>query len=436
VDVERLRQRALKAVRQASFAALLALAACGADAKPEAKAPPTTLARAETSRETLPFIHDDWARALAEGRKSGRLVFVDAWAPWCHSCQSMRAFVLTDPALAPMANDFVWLSIDTEKDANGSFVGRFANDVWPTLWVIDPAKEEAVMKWGGTATVPELEQLLASVRRAPGGAGAETTAAFLRANRAMASGDRGAAEKELRAALASATPDHPQRATAADMLTSLLSSRDAFAECAALAIEIGPGLGPGTSRASILSVGLACARDGKLEREKVLLADAVFRAIEDPDPRTLADDRAALYEELFETRKDAGDAADAKAIATRWAAFLDREAARAPTKEARTALDPDRLSAYLALGEPERAIPMLTTSERELPDDYNPPARLARVYLEQKKLDDAKAAIERAEARVYGPRAMRVFALAADIEKARGNKAGERAALEQALARS
>jgi hypothetical protein len=38
--------------------------------------------------------------------------------------------------------------------------------------------------------------------------------------------------------------------------------------------------------------------------------------------------------------------------------------------------------------------------------------------------------------RVYGPRAMRVYALKADIAKARGDRAAEIRALEEALARS
>jgi multidrug resistance efflux pump len=79
---------------------------------------------------------------------------------------------------------------------------------------------------------------------------------------------------------------------------------------------------------------------------------------------------------------------------------------------------------------------MLSESERDFPDDYNPPARLARAYLTAKRLDDARAAIDRASARVYGPRSLRVFALAADIAKERGDRRGERAALEQALARA
>jgi hypothetical protein len=76
---------------------------------------------------------------------------------------------------------------------------------------------------------------------------------------------------------------------------------------------------------------------------------------------------------------------------------------------------------------------MLDESERDFPDDYNPPARLARAYLTMKRLDEARAAIARASARVYGPRSLRVFALAADVAKARGDAASQQTALESAL---
>ena len=44
---------------------------------------------------------------------------------------------------------------------------------------------------------------------------------------------------------------------------------------------------------------------------------------------------------------------------------------------------------YLELGQPERALPMLQASERDLPDDYNPPARLAVAYKAMKRWDEA-----------------------------------------------
>ncbi|MDB5215229.1 MAG: Chromosome partition protein smc [Myxococcaceae bacterium] len=385
--------------------------------------------------EVLPFVHDDYARALAEAKRTKRPIFVDAWAPWCHSCLSMRAYVLTDPTLAPLAKDFVWLTIDTEKDSNGAFVSRFGNRVWPTLWVIDGESERTILRWEGTATAPELLTLLATVREGGGATKAtEATVMFMRANQAASRGDLVEAERGYRDVIAQ--KDFHERPRALEALVGLLASKNDHAACAELAIAEAPHMPPGTSRATLLATGLSCAREGKREADMAKLADAVERAANDADPRTIADDRSALFEELVEAKKDRGDEAGAKATARAWASFLEQAASRAPTKQARAVFDPHRLSAYLAAGEPERAIPMLTESERDFPDDYNPPARLARAYLTAKRLDDARAAIERAGTRVYGPRSLRIFDLAADIAKARGDVAAERAALEQGLART
>ncbi len=34
------------------------------------------------AREALPFIADDYPKALAEARASGKPIFLEAWAPW------------------------------------------------------------------------------------------------------------------------------------------------------------------------------------------------------------------------------------------------------------------------------------------------------------------------------------------------------------------
>ena len=36
----------------------------------------------ESPKEALPFIEDDYARAVREAVKSKLPIFVDAWAPW------------------------------------------------------------------------------------------------------------------------------------------------------------------------------------------------------------------------------------------------------------------------------------------------------------------------------------------------------------------
>jgi tetratricopeptide (TPR) repeat protein len=101
---------------------------------------------------------------------------------------------------------------------------------------------------------------------------------------------------------------------------------------------------------------------------------------------------------------------------------------------ARSVFDAHRMLACIALGEPERALPMLATSERELPADYNPPARIARVYLELKRYDEALAAANRALSRGYGPRKVRLFLLKADVLHARGDAPALVTTLKEAVA--
>lgn len=410
----------------ASVVALFVAAGCGG----VATAPPATSAIAVATRAAPVFIEDDYARALAEAKEKKRPLFVDAWAPWCHSCLSMRAYVLSDPALAPLANELVWLAIDTEKDQNVAFTSKFGNRVWPTLWVIDPATETATLRWEGTATTPELLTLLGAVRPRRGG---EPNDDFRRGTELLARGELAEAERAFARAM---DGDEATRPQAVEALVGLVAARKDHRVCSTLAATLGPTLPIGTSRATVLATGLGCAREAKRDSELAMLVEAAEKSARDPDPRMAADDRSALYEELVETKKEKGDEPGARGLAREWATFLEVEAKRAPSKGARAVFDAHRLLAYLAAGEAARAVPMLEESERDFPSDYNPPARLAKAYLTMGRLDDARAAADRAIARVYGPRALRVFALAADIAKARGDAAAERTLLEQAIART
>jgi tetratricopeptide (TPR) repeat protein len=146
-----------------------------------------------------------------------------------------------------------------------------------------------------------------------------------------------------------------------------------------------------------------------------------------------ADDRSGIYGVLVEARGQANDEGGKHQTAEAWAAFLERAAASAQTPEQRAVYDSHRLSVYLQLGEPDRALPMLEASERDLPDDYNPPARLALAYRAMKRWGDALAASDRALARAYGPRRLVILQARTDIYLGKGDKEQARATLQQAI---
>ena len=49
------------------------------------------------------FIEDDYAKALKTAKAGKKLLFVDAWAPWCHSCVAMKEQVFTNIDTAVIA---------------------------------------------------------------------------------------------------------------------------------------------------------------------------------------------------------------------------------------------------------------------------------------------------------------------------------------------
>ena len=347
----------------------------------------------------------------------------------------MRANVLNDAALVKHAGRFVWLSIDTEKSQNEGFLEKFPVDNWPTFYVIDSANEGAAMKWLGTASVPQLEKLFddgeLAVRTSSGKSADEVLAL---ADRAHAEGRGADAAKLYREALQKAPEQWQQRPRAIESLVATLQGAHAREDCSQVALKAVPTLPRGSSFANAAAMGLQCAlsapKNAPWRSDAIAgLEPWVRSALGIPD--LLADDRSGLYEVLVQSAEAQGDKQRVRQLAGDWLAFLEREAARAPSPEARAAFDSHRLAAALKLGDPARALPALEASERDLPKDYNPPARLAFVYSELGRYDDALRAADRALSKAYGPRRIRVYETKAQIYlKAGDRSSGERTLLE------
>ncbi len=385
------------------------------------------------------FIEDDYPRALAAAKAQKKPLVIDAWAIWCHSCISMRAYVFSDPALRPIGERFVWLALDTEKPQNAAALAQLPIEVMPTLFVLDPTNETKITRWLGAATVAELTILLEDAAATMNGGvnSGDATATLLHAESLAASGKWEEAKAAYRSALEQAPVEWPRRARAVLGLVQTLADTHDEAACVSTAIASLPDIAPGTARVetaiTALLCGLALPPKAKEREELPAIADIVARMAKDPALPILADDRSGLYEVLVDYYGEIGDKTTATSVARTWSAFLDERAAAATTPEARSVFDAHRLLAYLALGEPAKAIPMLEASERDFPSDYGPPARLARAYVALKKYDDALAAIDRALAKVYGPRQLRVLAQKADIYYAVGKRKEARATLKEAI---
>jgi tetratricopeptide (TPR) repeat protein len=349
----------------------------------------------------------------------------------------MRAYVFTDPTLTKRAGQFVWLSIDTEKAQNAPFMKKYPIRAWPSMYVIDPASEKVVLRWIGGATVAELDKLFDDGRRAVSRPAASTES-LAKADALFSEGKYEESVPAYRAALKTLPKTSPSYARAVESLLYDLSTTHQPVECVTLARSSLETLRGTVAGASVAQSGLDCALalpGAAPDRASQIAAleKEARGALADPKLHLAADDRSALYGSLVDAHKDAGDVAGSERLAREWVADLDAAAEKAKTPEQLTALDPDRLNAYDAAGQLEKAIPMLEKSEKDFPDDYNPPARLAFVYLKLKRYDEALKASDDAMAKVYGPRKLRVYASRAAIYTAMGDTAAARKTVQEEL---
>ena len=426
-------------------AALLALVPASglASTAPAAKAASPAAASEPAGRPTVfPFIHDDYAKAVATAKANKVPIFVDAGAPWCHTCRSMDAFVFTDPALSKDASRFVWLELNTENKKNAAFLKKNPIPALPTYLIIDPLTDRCVMRWVGGATVAQLKQVFddADVALHGGTPHEAVDVALSRADAAYGNEKYAEAATSYRAAMAAAPEGWPSYTRCVEALLFSLSQLDSNQAVIDLAHEVSPKV-EGTptlvsAAGSGLSAALALPDDNPNKHKLAAEFETQLRAaLSDASIQISSDDRSSYLSSLMEARQAEKDSVGARAAAQDWADFLERAAREAHTPVERAVFDPHRLSAYLELGEADKAIPMLTLSEKEFPDDCNPPARLATAYLNLKRYDEALAASDRAMAKAMadGPRRLLYYRTRADIYSGKGDSAMAKKTMEEAV---
>jgi thioredoxin-like negative regulator of GroEL len=399
---------------------------------------PDPCAKAEP-HGTLAWFTDDFATALACARKREVPLVLDLWAPWCHTCISMKTTVLADPALAPRRDQFVFVALDTDREANAAVVDDFALSAWPTFYVIGTS-EQVLARFVGAATLQQFQDFLDAGARAAAGGIAAADARMLGAERALASRDLHTANEELTAALAIAPPQWPRRVEALGSLLLTLRMLDDTARCLAIAERNLDEVGQTATATNFWSTALACAEKraaGDPERARAVQEGAIAKlraAVDDPSAPLSIDDRAEALGYLRDALDALGRKDDAKATAEQLRVLVDDAYAKAPTPFARMTFLWPRAEVYAWLGRPLDLVADCEQLAAELPREYDPPARLGWLYLKAGKHAKAAQWTDQALALVYGPRKGRLLAQRAEIAAAAGDRAAERRYREQAVA--
>lgn len=376
------------------------------------------------------WIEDDVAAAHARAKAEGKVLLVDAWAPWCHTCLSMKQEVLLRPELGAYSDRVIFAAADTDRPANAALVERYAIEVWPTFFVIDPASDRVLAVHGGAASLDELRGVLdgALVTRASRtpdpftAALAEGAAAYAarRFDEAGAAYERAGAMK------------HPR---ASEALLGAIRARKKAGDvegCVAVA-DLGIERVHGAAMAADFTYYVrACAKELPPGPRRAALEDRARRRLRaitaDPPPGATVDDRADALSMLAAAEKDAGDEAASRAAIAARVALLDDAAGRAKTPREAAAFDAMRAWAYQDAGRPEDAVRLLEERTRQLPDDYEAYARLAQVLT---AVDPARAVtpLRRAIDLSYGPRRVRYLEQEVELHAKLGDAPSRLAAL-------
>lgn len=375
----------------------------------------------------IDWVEDDWAAAKKRAAAEKKLIAVDVWATWCHTCLSMKNFVLTEKPLASVAKQHVFLSLDYDKEKNAAFFAKYPINAFPTFLVVDPSSDRIVGRWVGSGTAKEMAGFFAS-------ADPKRDDAVTRAQRFNASGAYEKAIVTVEAALRKAKTKEAKTALLAPYVEAMWK-HDPKA-CATKGAE---HLGSTTNTApGIDFVGMVayCAESLDEAAKKQVLDKVVRRLaqlVQQPPKSLEADDVSGLMSTLVGAYDGLGKKKTADALAKRQMVFLERAAKGKPIA-ARTTFDYHRVNVYLRFGKHAEALAMLEASEKAMPKDFNHPWRIALVHLDKGDTKAGLAAIERALADGYGARRIRLHNTKIDLLLKAGNVGGAKKQLKVARA--
>jgi len=385
-----------------------------------------------------PAVVDDVPAAIARARHENKpAVVVDVWAPWCHTCLSMKHFVLPDPALNPVFERAVFATVDSDREKNAPFMERYAVNAWPTFFVLDAKTGKLLGMWEGAASVEELRDTVThaidSVDAKPG----SSLASMVKGQQALARADYVQASRHYRAALRRGGSAWTRRSEALFGWIRAEQRQRHVGKCAQIGVKHVEEVVGAAVPTDFVWVMMSCGQDvrdrGLARRTHAAARARLKRHVRRPPASASVDDRSdalSLYASVL--RRD-GNQEAARRVRREQLTLLEDAARAAPTPAMAATFDYARLGAYLALGQGKRAVKMLRRRMVQLPDSYEPRARLAQALHSLGRTEEALAAIDGAVQLAYGPRRIRYLDTRARLLRKLGHTQEERAALRALL---
>lgn len=109
--------------------------------------------------EGIEFFDGDYEEAFELANKTGKLVFVDAYAEWCGPCKNMAATTFKDATVGAFFNEtFINMKIDMEKGQGLRFRKNYPVNAYPTLLFLN-GDGEIVHRTTGGKNVEAILQL-------------------------------------------------------------------------------------------------------------------------------------------------------------------------------------------------------------------------------------------------------------------------------------
>jgi thioredoxin-like negative regulator of GroEL len=408
---------------------------------PVSSTPGGATASTSTAVPALAFSKDDFSGAIARASERGKLVFVDAWAEWCHTCLSMDSVVLSDPSLRPFAGQYEFVAIDTEKPQNADFVSRYEMDTWPTFFVVRPSDLELVGFWPGAASVREMNEFLGQSLDAAtamqGGTLPPHLSHFLAARRAHAQAEDAQAAAEYGKAYDSMPADWPRKGELYMGYIDALAKTRNFKRCAEVGRAHLDDVTGAAKPAQFAQRYFTCLgqlrtadRDSEVER-----ALAKIRSVASaPGSEMAFDDRVDALSLLATAYAVMGKKREAAATLAERLRLAEEAASKAKDALEARAFDRVRVQAYMDLGQPEKALALLEQSERDYPHGYTTPALLSEVLVRLGRVEEGLAALDRAIGNSEGPRRCDYLEDKAKQLKVLGRREEELATLEMLIA--